>query len=235
MGITGPPSRSNSGSYFSGSSGCGPARLRAKRDRSQTEKIAIAAPAQRITTITAAASMRWASHPNEVHGTLSIISPDLARLLDVDAAFEVGSVLDHDTGRLDVADELRVLADVHFFGGLNATVHFAHDDHFACFHTVRLEPAVRTDGQAMAVNIDRALYVAINGEVFLAMNFAFHLHILSENGNSPGGLGWRGFGRWRCSLGGLRLWRRVGLSFGAGFFFGAFVPHFLDAILLTIE
>src|SRR5260370_26633439 len=66
-------------------------------------------------------------------------------LPDVDATLEVRAVLDDDARRLDVPDQLSVLADVNLLGRLDAAFHLPHDHHLARLDAAGLKVAVGTD------------------------------------------------------------------------------------------
>src|SRR5258707_276212 len=78
---------------------------------------------------------------------------------NIDAALEVGAVIDADAGALDVADQAALLADGNFAGDLYVAADTAEDHHLARFD-VCPDLAVRTDGEE-ALRFQESLHVAI--------------------------------------------------------------------------
>src|SRR5437764_1163688 len=106
---------------------------------------------------------------------------------DIDTALEIRTVFDHDSGGLDIADQLRVFTNEHLIGGVNTPLEGANDDHLACLDGVDLHGAGRTDGQAMLRDVNTPLNLSIDGEIFLAMNLTFDDHAFPQHrGRSSG-------------------------------------------------
>jgi len=90
---------------------------------------------------------------------------------DIDTAFEVGVVLDDDTGGLDIADEAAFFANRNLLRGLDVTLDLALDDYFASFH-IRLRFTVRAYRTTAVLDVDVPFDVTIDEQVFLADDVA---------------------------------------------------------------
>src|SRR5579863_8524296 len=56
---------------------------------------------------------------------------DGRRLHDIDASLEIGSIVDHNAGGFDVADEAPVPLNRDFFGDFDVALHVARNHHLA--------------------------------------------------------------------------------------------------------
>src|SRR5271166_1712027 len=77
---------------------------------------------------------------------------------DVDAALEVSAVLDHDAGGLDISHQLGFFLDVDLVGGFDITLNGAVNDDLASLES-RLDPSVRSYGQAMLMTLDGSFHL----------------------------------------------------------------------------
>src|SRR5580693_627587 len=75
------------------------------------------------------------------------------RFHNIDAAFEVSSVLDNDTSRLDISDEFCVFADIDFIDCLDVAVDATKYDYLARFDA-GANAAIGSDREAMVVQLD---------------------------------------------------------------------------------
>src|SRR3954463_16437269 len=78
---------------------------------------------------------------------------------DIDAALEVGAIVDADAGALDVADETAFVADGNLLGDLNIAPNASENNHFASFD-IGLDLAVRAHCD-QALRFEHALYFAV--------------------------------------------------------------------------
>ena len=94
---------------------------------------------------------------------------------DIDAAFEVRTVLNHDAARFDVAYQLRFFLDVDLVRRFDVALNGAVDHNFASFQP-GMDTPVGANGEAMFVALDRAFHLAIDGQIFTAENLSFTSH-----------------------------------------------------------
>src|SRR5215467_13896963 len=91
--------------------------------------------------------------------------------LHVDAALEVRAFGNGNARRHEVAFHRSVVADVDLLRGGDVAVHLAKDDHHLREH-LRLDFAVRPDRQDMITQLDRPFDVALDRQVFAAVQLA---------------------------------------------------------------
>src|SRR6185503_15734125 len=92
--------------------------------------------------------------------------------LHVDAAAEVGAFGDGDARRDDVAVDRAVVPDVDLVAGGDVAGHLAeNDDRLGEY--LRLDTAVGPDRQHMITELNRALDVTFDGQVFATVQLAF--------------------------------------------------------------
>jgi len=89
--------------------------------------------------------------------------------VDFDAAFKLGAVLDADARGGDVADDRTVGPDVHALGGEDIADYLAVDDDGASMN-FGIEDGGGTDDELMAVERDGAVHLAVNVQVFGAVD-----------------------------------------------------------------
>src|SRR4051794_15897815 len=93
---------------------------------------------------------------------------------DIDAAFEVGAVVDADAGGLDIADHTALVADRQLLGYFDIAAHRSEDDYFARFD-VGLDLAVLADGEH-ALRFQAALHFAIYKQFLIGANLSLDVH-----------------------------------------------------------
>src|SRR5215831_14972043 len=102
-------------------------------------------------------------------------------LHDIDAALEICAVLDDDAGGANIAGELRVLANFDFIGGFHVSVDRTQHHHFARLDG-RLHNTIRADGEFMLHRLHSAFKLAIDIEIFAAIDVTGDLDGLSDGG-----------------------------------------------------
>ncbi len=105
--------------------------------------------------------------------------------VDLDAAFEMGAVLDADSRRGNIAGDRAVLSNVHAAACMDVPDHFAGDDHFACVN-FGIELGGGADDQFMAAQRDRAIHLPVNLQIFIASNLPFDLNASAETRRAAG-------------------------------------------------
>ena len=93
------------------------------------------------------------------------------RLDDIDAALEVRAILDDDARRADVAHQARVLADLDLIRAFHIALNGAQRNHFTRLDT-GMDVAIGTDGELVLQQLDGALQVSIDIQIFLAEDLA---------------------------------------------------------------
>ena len=131
----------------------------------------------------------------------------VAGLADVDAALEVGAVLDGDAGGGDVPGEGAFAADVDAVAGMDVAAHLAEHDDFAG-GDVGGDLAVAADGDAVAGQADGAFDLAVDVERLGTGDLALDEERLADGGlfaaGDGGGGGGTGDGPYRAGLEGGR-------------------------------
>jgi hypothetical protein len=94
-----------------------------------------------------------------------------ALALHVDAAAEMRPLGNCHARRNDVAVDGTAIADVDLLGGQHVAVDLAEHDHRLGVD-LRLDLAIRADGQHVLLQLDLPLDVALDGEVLAAVQFA---------------------------------------------------------------
>src|ERR1700733_9046471 len=97
-----------------------------------------------------------------------------AVLGDIDTAFEICPVFDHDTGGLDISDDRCACAQRNAALRFDVALNGAKDDDFRSLD-VGIHFAVRPDGQAVA-KVQLTVEVAIQVQLFIAGDLADDLH-----------------------------------------------------------
>ena len=95
--------------------------------------------------------------------------------------FEIRPVFNDDAGRLNIAHQLRIFANLNAFAGFHVSLNNAQRHHFAGFYP-RVDLAVRTYGQFMIHQFDGAFDIAIHIEIFTAVNLAGDFDRLPDGG-----------------------------------------------------
>ncbi len=95
-------------------------------------------------------------------------------LLDIDCALKESAILNHNALRAHVANQRAGLAQLHATGGGHVAFNPAMHDQIAS-GDARFDLSVRTDDQAVVPQIDSALNLTIQIQVFTAGKFAFNL------------------------------------------------------------
>ena len=98
-----------------------------------------------------------------------------ARPLHVDAAPEMRPFGNRDARRRDVAVDRPVVSDIHFLGCGDVAGNLAEDDH-GLGEYLRLDFAVRADGQHVLSKLDLPFDLAFDGEILAAVQLALDDH-----------------------------------------------------------
>src|SRR5712691_8819490 len=93
---------------------------------------------------------------------------------DIDAAFKVSSIFDHDAGGLDVSYQAGFLAEDNLFGSLHVALYGSVHHNFPRLHRCA-DFSVRAYGETV-LQLDRALHLTINVQFLAAVNFSLHSH-----------------------------------------------------------
>src|SRR5215471_16882496 len=108
----------------------------------------------------------------------------LLRAKDVDAAFEVCAVFNHDTRSFNVANDARAFHDGDPVGRIYISLNRASDHQFFRLN-VRLDLAVGTNRQTIA-DFKSAFDLAVQVEFFIAVDFPPDSHSLTDCGGNLG-------------------------------------------------
>src|SRR5690606_2787947 len=107
-----------------------------------------------------------------------------------------GAVVEADARRRDVAANLRALANAYALGAEQIALHIALDE-YRMREDVRADLALRADGQRVALQLNGAVDLALDDQVFLAAQIAVDMNRRADHG---------GFARRRSgAFGGLGL------------------------------
>src|SRR6266478_4839858 len=98
----------------------------------------------------------------------------LGALVDLDGAFEIGAVFDHDARGGQVADDRAILLDFDTVLGAKIALHVTVDHHFAG-NDVGGHLRGGANGQLPLVELDQSFDRAVDLQIFVARNFAFHV------------------------------------------------------------
>src|SRR6266478_768707 len=119
----------------------------------------------------------------------------LGALVDLDGAFEVGAVFDHDARGGQVADDRAIFLDFDAILGAKISLHVAVD-HNLTGNDVSGHFGSGADGQLPLVELDQSFDRAIDLQIFVARNFAFHM----QAGPEPRGCTVPGRTQWTQSI-----------------------------------
>src|SRR6202007_1534452 len=98
----------------------------------------------------------------------------LGTLVDLDGTFEIGAVLNHDARGRQVADHGAILLDFDAILGAHISLHVAIDHHFTGDH-VGGHLRGGANGELPLVELDQSFDRAIDLQIFVACDFAFHV------------------------------------------------------------
>src|SRR6267378_3552823 len=119
----------------------------------------------------------------------------LGALVDLDGAFEIGAVFDHDARGGQVANDRAILLDFDAVLGAKIALHVPVDHHFAG-NDVGGHLRGGANGQLPLVELDQSFDRAVDLQIFVARNFAFHV----QAGSEPRGCTVRSRTQWTQSI-----------------------------------
>lgn len=111
-----------------------------------------------------------------------LVAPRRLIFADVDPTFEICAVLDEDTLRSNVARKDRRLSQLNAFFSIDVAVDASVNNHFFGVD-VRANSSIRSNGEVIVVQLDRALDFSVDKQVFAAGKFSLHHHRLANVGN----------------------------------------------------